>query len=85
MEARETAVAAEEREQDGAETIAGVGLVEVLLERHHGVDRAGGVNLVDAAADGFGHGHGIAMGAHEEVGEGSGRAVAGVDRGTGRG
>jgi hypothetical protein len=44
----------------------------VILERHDGVDGAAGLDLVDAAANGIGHRHGIAVGADEVVGEGVG-------------
>ncbi len=73
----------EEREQDGAQAIGRGGLVKVLLQRHDGVERAGGLKLVNAAANGIRQSHGIAAGADEEVREGVGRAEAGVDGGDG--
>ena len=69
----------EEREQGGAEAILDGSIVEVFLQRCECIHGAARVDFVDAAADRFGHRHGVALCADEIVGKRIGRAEAGVD------
>ena len=70
----------EERKQHGAQAILNEGVTQVLVEGHDGVNAARGLQLVNAAADGVGHLHGVAARADEVVRERIGRAGAEIQR-----
>ncbi len=56
-----------ESQQDGAKPVLGEGVGDVIRERGEAIDRAAWLHLVNVAADGLGHGHGVAMRPRQEI------------------